>query len=267
MTALHLDHLVVTTRFDLAGAAALFQQLGFTLSPMGRHSLGSINHVILFEGSYLELLGVPNDGGLQRQEVLDAPVGIDALVLDTADADALHDVLLAQGLPVLPVQPLVRPIERNGVQKEVRFRTLRTRPGTFEAGRLYYCQHLTPELVWLPEYMGHANGAFALSRLVVVADDPAEVFGEFAPWLGEASDEFGVEFVGRATYLQRHGALACDGLGRGSFLGAIHLRCRDLAAVEALLPASQEAIRFRRDGSGLAVRLVQFNCLLVFEGL
>jgi hypothetical protein len=107
--ALPLDHLVIATGFDLAHAQEVFSALGFTLCPMGYHALGSVNHLILFEGSYLELIGVPREGPVQRQEVLEAPKGIDGLVFATDDADALYGVLTAQGLAVQPVQAEVAP--------------------------------------------------------------------------------------------------------------------------------------------------------------
>jgi hypothetical protein len=265
MTDLWLDHLVVTTRFDLPRAAEIFRSLGFTLSPMGRHGLGSINHVILFEGSYLEVIGVPTDGGLQRQEVLEAPVGIDGLVYGMADADVLHAALVAAGLPVGPVQPLSRPVERNGVSREAGFRTVRSLPGSFEAGRVYYCQQLTPELVWLPEFMTHANGAFAQSRLTMVAEDPAAEAAHLAPWADASTPGFEVQFVSKQAYRETYADLACDDLGRRSFFGAIHLTTRDLDAVIRSLPSAGDAVRHQALTDGLAVRIVDFNCLLVFH--
>ena len=54
-----LDHLVVNTRFAIDAAQALFAGLGFTLTPRGYHSLGSVNHLAVFPQGYLELVGLP----------------------------------------------------------------------------------------------------------------------------------------------------------------------------------------------------------------
>ncbi len=43
-----LDHLVINTLFDMDRAAALMAELGFTVTPRGYHSLGSINHLMMF---------------------------------------------------------------------------------------------------------------------------------------------------------------------------------------------------------------------------
>ena len=41
-------------------------------------------------------------------------------------------------------------------------------------------QHFTPELVWLPEFQTHPNGARALRRLVVAALDPETFVAPYA---------------------------------------------------------------------------------------
>ncbi len=46
---LPLDHLVINSHFALDDSAKLFADLGFHLTPRGYHSLGSINHLIMFE--------------------------------------------------------------------------------------------------------------------------------------------------------------------------------------------------------------------------
>jgi len=53
-----LDHAVIRVA-DLDRAAADFTRLGFTLTPRGRHSLGTENHCMMFGFDYLELLWVP----------------------------------------------------------------------------------------------------------------------------------------------------------------------------------------------------------------
>ena len=83
-----LDHVVVNVLRGMDGAAAIFAALGFQLTPLGRHSLGSINHLMMTPGGYLELVGVPPEGK-QRQEVLDSPFGLNGLVLKSDDAKRL----------------------------------------------------------------------------------------------------------------------------------------------------------------------------------
>lgn len=57
-----LDHVVINVHFAMGLAEPLFEALGFTLTPRGYHSLGSINHLIVFGSDYLELIGLPESG-------------------------------------------------------------------------------------------------------------------------------------------------------------------------------------------------------------
>ena len=44
-----LDHTVLNVKFNLDTAATLFGKLGFTLTPRGYHSHGSMNQLMMFE--------------------------------------------------------------------------------------------------------------------------------------------------------------------------------------------------------------------------
>ncbi|MCH2521594.1 MAG: VOC family protein, partial [Dehalococcoidia bacterium] len=53
-----IDHVVINVRSEMDKAVEVFRSLGFTMTPRGFHSLGSINHLAMFDNNYLELLGV-----------------------------------------------------------------------------------------------------------------------------------------------------------------------------------------------------------------
>lgn len=166
-----LDHVVVNTLRGMNAAAGIFSGLGFTLTPLGRHSLGSINHLMMAPGAYLELVGVPAEGK-QRQEVLDSPFGLNGLVFRTDDADATCARLAAANM--MPFEPAAfsRPVEIGAETLEARFRTVRAPNGLFPAGRVYFCQHLTPELVWRDEWLKHPNGFCGFDRIEVASNAP-----------------------------------------------------------------------------------------------
>lgn len=166
-----LDHVVVNVLHGMDAAAKLFAALGFTLTPLGRHSLGSINHLMVARGAYLELMGVPAEGK-QRQEVLDSPFGLNGLVFRSADADATFARLKSDGLQ--PSEPIAfsRPVTIDGETHDAAFRTVRVPNGLFPAGRVYFCQHLTPELVWRAEWLSHPNGFCGFDRIVVASERP-----------------------------------------------------------------------------------------------
>jgi hypothetical protein len=166
-----LDHVVVNVLRGMDAAAELFAGLGFTLTPLGRHSLGSINHLMVAPGAYLELVGVPAEGK-QRQEVLDSPFGLNGLVFRSTDADATYARL--KGDDLQPSEPVAfsRPVEIDGRTLDASFRTVRVPNGLFPAGRVYFCQHLTPELVWRDDWLGHPNGFCGFDRIAVGSSSP-----------------------------------------------------------------------------------------------
>ena len=166
-----LDHVVINTLTQMDAAADLFAALGFQLTPRGHHSLGSLNHLMMTEGAYLELVGVP-ETGLQRQDVLDSPRGLNGLVLKTGDADATRARLAAEGFAPQGPVAFSRPVTLDGATQEARFRTVRFPPDTFPGGRVYFCQHLTPELVWRPEWLVHPNGFCGIDRFCIEDPEP-----------------------------------------------------------------------------------------------
>lgn len=166
------DHAVLNLHYDLDSGQDLFASLGFNVAPRSYHSLGSMNHLIVFETNYLELIGLDPANPNPRKELLDWPVGLNGLVIGSDDIDRTRAGLRSHDLPVLEPKSFSRPVEIDGVVSEARFRTVHIDPSFFPASRLYFCQHLTPDLVWNPAFMQHPNTANSLTRLLVVAEDP-----------------------------------------------------------------------------------------------
>src|SRR5215469_1694663 len=153
-----LDHVVIDVRDRIDDAMRCFTALGFQLTPRGHHTLGSANHLAIFATDYLELLGFGEDGAT-RTEIARFPAGLNGLVFKTTDADLVHRRAEAAGLPMLTVQAFSRPVALGGVTRDARFRTTRLDPDKITVGRVYFCEHLTPDLVSRPEWQSHPNGA------------------------------------------------------------------------------------------------------------
>ena len=127
---------------DLDRAARDFAAAGFTLTPRGQHSIGSQNHCIMLATTYLELLWPgtqPNEWLEHYRKCLEGGDGLAALAykMDTPEGEFMD---------------LSRPVE-GGI---ARFRLTQLEP------RFFLVQHLTPGLVWRPEWQAHANGAAEL---------------------------------------------------------------------------------------------------------
>ena len=241
-----LDHVVIDVRDRMDEAARTFAALGFHLTPRGHHTLGSMNHLMMFQADYLELLGF-GEAGANRPELTPFPVGLNGLVFKTGDADQVHAHAAGAGLPILPVQSFSRPVELNGTRQDARFRTTRLDPGKIAMGRVYFCEHLTPELVWRPEWQTHPNGARAISRVVVATPDPQataalfrDLFGAGAITEADAgcavsTDTARVELTTPARIEAEFGEAAPDAAGRSEYLAALEISVVSLTDTEERL--------------------------------
>ena len=108
-----LDHVVVNARDRIDDAAETYRRLGFTLTPRGYHTLGSMNHLAMFGTDYLELIAA-KPGDDSRPEIMDAPFGLDGLVFGTEDAAATYEALRRNEVPIDPPQQFSRPVEIGG---------------------------------------------------------------------------------------------------------------------------------------------------------
>src|ERR1041384_7063106 len=171
------DHVVVTVR-DLDAAAAQWRKLGFTLSPRGTHSpqMGSGNYTIMFGEDYLELLGVLHETEQIKptREFLKNREGIERTAFTTDDAAAGAADLSARGLVPLGPVHFGRPVDLpNGGKSEAKFNVFRWPLSESPGGmRIFACQHLTRNTVWIPELQKHANGASRIVTIEILATDP-----------------------------------------------------------------------------------------------
>jgi hypothetical protein len=234
-----LDHVVIDVRDRIDEAMRCFSELGFLLTPRGHHTLGSVNHLAMFTTDYLELLGF-GEGGATRLEIARFPAGLNGLVFKTTDAEAVHRQAEASGLPVLPVQSFSRPVGLGGATRDARFRTTRLDPDKITIGRVYFCEHLTPELVWRPEWQAHPNGARAITRVVVATADPQRTAVLFRDLFDtdSVSERDGrqvvaagaaqVELAPPNTVAAEFGEAAAEPAGRAEYMAALGIKVRSL---------------------------------------
>ncbi|WP_432241396.1 VOC family protein [Herbaspirillum robiniae] len=256
-----LDHLVLNTHYDIDAAQRLLKGLGFIVTPRGYHTLGSVNHLVVLAGGYLELIGQPRDSNKVRQEILDSPVGIDGLVYAVDDVPACRERWVAMGLQAQPVQHFSRPVDVGGEAVDARFSTVRLLPGQFAAGRVYACRHLTPELVWRDEWMAHPNGVSAILSLLVADANPARAQADYAR-LGAWDAGFALEFTGSEGLAARFGELAAHLPQRDAFFAAIRLRGGDRADIAARARAL--GLPMREEAQRVTLALPAFQALLEF---
>lgn len=170
-----IDHVVITVSDQLDQANYQYQKLGFTTTPRGHHSLGTSNNLAIFTTTYLELLGFKpqNAGKVDKSWCFDD--GLTGLVFKTKDANKLYQQLVSQGIKVEGDGPksFFRPVELNdGTKPEARFKTVRLDPSYTPNGQIFFCDQLTPELVWRKEWQTHPNGVININQVIIEAQKP-----------------------------------------------------------------------------------------------
>ncbi|MBV1797133.1 VOC family protein [Siccirubricoccus sp. G192] len=181
-TALALDHVGVAAR-DLGPLAATYERLGFALSPVAQQSgrrspggpvelFGSGNRCAFLRHGYIELIAILDparfDNGLEAW--LARYAGLHILALAMQDEQGNLERLRRAGVPVPGIAHLERPVEAGGPIARFARLPLPEAP----EGRLQLIRHLTPELIWQPRWMHHANKAVALETLILAVASPAE---------------------------------------------------------------------------------------------
>ena len=175
---LYLDHLAHFVP-DLGAAAAVWEKLGFAVTPVSAHQAsgkpaGTSNRCVMLEEGYLELLA-PTMDTPNAQRVRDRMkrfVGVHLACFGTPDAAAEHARLGAHGFEPEPLVSLERKIETG---ESVRFSVVYVPPGKMAEGRVQYCEHLTPAQVWHVKRARERAG----SRARVIAINNAYAL---APW-------------------------------------------------------------------------------------
>lgn len=175
-----IDHAVVVVG-DLDKAAENWKRLGFTVSPRGTHSakMGSGNYTIMLDPDYMELLGIlveTDHNAPTRAFLAKRGEGIERIAFTAVDSAAGAEEIRSRGYE--PVGPLdfERPVTMpDGSVSAAKFRIFQWPIAEAPGGlRIFACQHKTRETVWIPELMGHANGARRLKQALIVSPEAAQ---------------------------------------------------------------------------------------------
>lgn len=248
-----IDHVVIHVEDALDDAQEKYTRLGFALTPRGHHSKGTSNHLAVFGDDYLELLGVePQRSSLRWGH----PGGLAGLVFKTSDADHTWRHLAERGVPLEEGGPqsFHRPVVVDGQHLgDARFRTLRIAANRIPNGRVFFCEHGTPELVWRAPWQTHPNGATGLAEYVYLALDPSAAQSILTQAFGSNTvtrHPHGVRFQAGKTaiwYLSREGVAQHYGVDVGLVPQGI-----ERAVGLTVRVASTRATRTLLEANGLA---------------
>jgi hypothetical protein len=182
-----IDHLVIPAH-DLDAQAELYLRLGFQVGSRNRHPWGTENHIVQFDGAFLELIGlgegfgppapVPGVFSFARfvAEFLEAREGMAMLVLRSSDAEADRRHFAAKGLGDFQRFDFGRRAQRpDGSSVDVAFSLAFASCASLPRTGFFVCQQHFPENFWNREAQIHPNGASGLSGVMITNDAPDEI--------------------------------------------------------------------------------------------
>jgi hypothetical protein len=166
-------------------------------------------------------------------------------------------------------------VDLEGTTRDARFRTTRLDPDKITIGRVYFCEHLTPDLVWRPEWQAHPNGASAITRVVVATADPprtavlfrdlfggdavAERDGRHVMTAGAAQ----VELTPPNLVATEFSEAAAEPAGRAEYMAVLGIKVRSLREAAQRLRAVPDV---RTEPQQLVVpATAAFNTTIVFS--
>jgi hypothetical protein len=283
--SLNLDHVAHFVPDSDAASAAL-EQLGFTLTPFSPQShrlqpngplvpAGTGNRCAMFEAGYVEFLtptGITPVAD-QLRAAIQRYVGVHLIAFGTSAPDLDHARLSEQGFDPLTPVALQRPIGTETGEDTARFTVVRVPPGTMPEGRIQYCQHHTPDLVWQKRWLEHGNGAIALAGVLLCVEDPGAAARRYSRFSGlpftAAHGAHHIE-TARGTLAFVDAAALKRGLGLTPpalpWIAGYALDSADLAATRGYLRARAKTISAPALAGGVAIELPQsLGGVIVFQ--
>jgi hypothetical protein len=243
-----VDHAVAAVR-NLEAAANSWRDLGFTISPPGTHSphLGTGNYTIMLGEDYIELLGILGETphNAPTRAFLTQREGLERVALTALNTATLAEELRARGIPVVDPIEFSRPVDLpNGGNTEARFQVMQWPVDEQPAGvRIFACQHLTPDAVWIKSLQVHANTARRLVEIELLSESPHVAAAQMSRLIdrppgaladgavrmrsGNARADF--VFLNLATLVQRHPGVSFAGLPKEGGVG-LRIAVADAAA-------------------------------------
>jgi len=162
---LPIDHVVVLTN-DLDNAGTAFENVGFHVTPIAKHSaaMGTANRCVMLNDTYIEILAIieKTEANANWRKLLENGSGLRGIALRSKDVEADVRAYNDKDIETEAIRHFSRQTETGGL----RFSISRFKDGVTPAYQCLLCQHHTPELLWTSDVIEHPNGA---QRLISVA--------------------------------------------------------------------------------------------------
>ena len=193
LTVDHIAHYVP----EIGAATAAFSALGYTVTPFSAQShrvepggplvpAGTANRCVMLREGYLEILTPTHDtaNARQLQAAIARYIGVHLIAFGTQAPEADFARLQAGGFAPLPPVALQRQTTTATGEATARFTVVRVAPAAMAEGRIQFCQHHTPGVVWQPRWLSHANHAVGLAGVLICVADAAAAAQRYARFSG-----------------------------------------------------------------------------------
>lgn len=292
LSSRHIDHVVLAAH-DLDAHAQFFRHLGFVVGARNRHPWGTQNHIIQFDGSFIELIGIDKSFHVASDpdphqfsfsgfvgQYLSQHEGAAMLALTSENAEADARAFRVMGIGDFEPFHFERRGKRpDGSAVNVAFTLAFARSPLIPDAGFFSCQHHYPENFWDTSHRAHANGAASLLGVTMVAENPAD-HGEFLSHLTGArafsASSAGLGFdlgdppaqrldvLTPQAFRQRYGDAALSDAAPMPGLAACTIEVRDRSALLAALDGSRTSYEERAGCIVLAPPQV-FGVALIFR--
>ncbi len=248
--AFPIDHLfTVTTDREVARAA--LADMGFELTERGEHpGRGTSNHLMFFGRCYWELLAIDEPG--PASALLGKATTLMGCALRTDDAARDAAAAARLGASAGATEPVTRPVRVDGQWHTARFTIAPIAPAAPADVYFFFCQHLTPELVWPHERVVHPNGALRLKALYAVGPSGSSAERSLKVLLGSGGgEEPQIEYLSADTYRSRFRVPSTSGAEAPPHLAGLAFQVEDLDRCGAYL--RKQRIPHRTEGREIQV--------------
>lgn len=178
-----IDHPLVTVR-DHEAVLEAYRKMGFRHSPVSLHPWGTATSLVMFPGNFIELISVvdPSKYGTNATGdfcfgrflggFLDKTEGVSLIGLHSRECDGDHDGLVRKGIPSEGRVDFRRAMTLPDGTPDVAVVSLGliVDPDLPEASS-FLCQQHKPELIWVPDWCLHPNGALGIAAVTYRSDD------------------------------------------------------------------------------------------------
>lgn len=267
---LGIDHPLILVR-DIETAIRRFSALGFTMTPVGKHPWGTSTSIAIMDRSLIELMSIYDETladlmpagdfrfGRYIQHHLAEREGVSLLALYSEDAEKDVATVESRGIVCQGTINFGRDVILPDGGRDRTATTLKIIQDP-DLPRLsnFICHQHRPDLIYVPKWCTHANGASGYTQVTILADlaDQPRVRKRLAGLYGETAlfnveGGFGAR-TGKGAFVvydqsgveQRFGRLPPElAAEKEPFYAAIHVRVPDLDRLASLLDSADVSYR------------------------